>query len=160
MYIWQAVRTLSGRIVARRKPDCSIRLGYASQESWIVYLIDQSSLRRICGPDGSLDFELRTQLGRGVVECALLAMVSAAALSPREAWGLLALVGACVGFMMNSSFEGDDAPLLASLAFSGVAFAVAFSLIRWLGPVFMKAGLKGKDMAKPKRPEMYETNLL
>ncbi|OJJ46752.1 hypothetical protein ASPZODRAFT_166960 [Penicilliopsis zonata CBS 506.65] len=43
------------------------------------------------------------------------------------------------------------------MAFSGIAFAVAYSMIRWLGPVFMKAGLKGKDMAKPRRPEIPET---
>jgi UDP-N-acetylglucosamine--dolichyl-phosphate N-acetylglucosaminephosphotransferase len=27
-------------------------------------------------------------------------------------------------------------------------------MIRWLGPVFIKAGLSGKDMAKPNRPVM------
>ena len=82
-------------------------------------------------------------------------MNAAASLSSQETWRLLVLVGACVGIITNS-FQGDDgAPLLASVAFSGIAFAIAFSLIRWLGPVFMKAGLKGKDMAKPSRPEMY-----
>lgn len=77
-----------------------------------------------------------------------------AALSNRETWRLLVVAGVCVGVMVNS-FEGDGAPLLASVAFSGIAFAVTFSLIRWLGPVFVKAGLKGRDMAKPKKPEMY-----
>jgi len=63
-----------------------------------------------------------------------------------------------MGTMINSFQgygDGDGAPLFASVAFSGVAFAITYSLIRWLGPVFMKAGLKGKDMAKPKKPEMY-----
>lgn len=61
-----------------------------------------------------------------------------------------------MGTMVNSFHgDGDGAPLFASVAFSGVAFVITYSLIRWLGPVFMKAGLKGKDMAKPKKPEMY-----
>lgn len=84
--------------------------------------------------------------------------MSSAALSHRETWSLLALAGACFGAMVNSFQgygDGDGAPLVASVAFSGIAFVVAYSLIRWLGPVFMNAGLKGKDMAKPKKPEMY-----
>jgi UDP-N-acetylglucosamine--dolichyl-phosphate N-acetylglucosaminephosphotransferase len=44
---------------------------------------------------------------------------------------------------------------MASIAMVGNVFAATFSLIVWLGPVFLKAGLKGKDMAKPRRPEMY-----
>lgn len=67
---------------------------------------------------------------------------------------MLILVGASVGILVNT-FQGDGAPLVASTALSGIAFGMAFSLIRWLGPVFLKAGLKGKDMAKPRRPEMY-----
>lgn len=57
--------------------------------------------------------------------------------------------------MLVNTFQGDGAPLVASIAFSGIVFAVTYSLIRWLGPVFIKAGLKGRDMAKPRRPEMY-----
>jgi UDP-N-acetylglucosamine--dolichyl-phosphate N-acetylglucosaminephosphotransferase len=79
----------------------------------------------------------------------------ASSLSRRETWRLLVLAGAGVGIIVNS-FQGDGAPLVASVAFSAVAFALTFGLIRWLGPVFMRAGLKGKDMAKPRRPEMYE----
>lgn len=74
-------------------------------------------------------------------------------LSRNETWRLLLVVGICVGILANS-FQGDGAPLVASIAFSGIAFAVTFTVIRWLVPVFMKAGLKGKDMAKPRRPEM------
>lgn len=44
---------------------------------------------------------------------------------------------------------------MVSLAFSLFAFATTYSLIRWLGPSFIKVGLKGKDMAKAKKPEMY-----
>lgn len=56
--------------------------------------------------------------------------------------------------MIVNTFQGDGEPLIASIAFSGIAYAATFSLIRWLGPVFMKAGLKGKDMAKARKPEM------
>lgn len=76
------------------------------------------------------------------------------ALSNQESWRLLVLVGVCMGVIANS-FQGDGAPLFASVAFSGIAFAIAFCLIRWLGRVFMAAGLKGRDMAKPNKPEMY-----
>lgn len=78
----------------------------------------------------------------------------ACTLSRKETWRLLLLLGICAGILVNS-FQGDGAPLVASIAFSGIAFAVTFALIRWLVPVFMKAGLKGRDMAKPRRPEMY-----
>jgi UDP-N-acetylglucosamine--dolichyl-phosphate N-acetylglucosaminephosphotransferase len=76
-----------------------------------------------------------------------------ATLSRTETWSLLLLVGASFGIIANT-FSGDGEPLIASLAFSGVAFAATYSLIRWLGPVFMRAGLKGKDMAKPRKQEM------
>lgn len=81
-------------------------------------------------------------------------MANSSSLSRQETWRLFVLVGACLGILL-STFQGDGAPLVASLAFSGIAFAVTFSMIRWLGPVFLKAGLKGRDMAKPRRPEMY-----
>ncbi|EAW13989.1 UDP-N-acetylglucosamine--dolichyl-phosphate N-acetylglucosaminephosphotransferase [Aspergillus clavatus NRRL 1] len=81
---------------------------------------------------------------------------SSSSLSRRETWRLLILAGAGLGVIVNS-LQGDGAPLIASIAFSAVAFVVTFSLIRWLGPVFLKAGLKGKDMAKPRRPEIPET---
>ncbi|KAF7595895.1 tunicamycin resistance protein [Aspergillus hancockii] len=82
--------------------------------------------------------------------------MNTSSLSRQETWRLLILGGACAGVLLNT-FQGEGAPLVASLAFSGIVFAVAYSLIRWLGPVFMKAGLKGRDMAKPKRPEIPET---
>ena len=72
-----------------------------------------------------------------------------------ETWSLLTLSAACVGIIVNT-FQGDGEPLIASLAFSGIAFAFTFSLIRWLGDIFIKAGLKGRDMSKLKKVEMYE----
>ncbi|KAL6239260.1 hypothetical protein BDW75DRAFT_199351 [Aspergillus navahoensis] len=77
-------------------------------------------------------------------------------LSRQETWSLLVLAGACLGVLVNT-FEGEGAPLVPSIAFSGIAFAVTFSMIRWLGPVFIRAGLSGKDMAKPNRPVIPET---
>ena len=75
-------------------------------------------------------------------------------LSGAEVWSLLVLSMACVGIIINT-FHGDGEPLIASLAFSGLAFALTFSLIRWLGDVFMKANLKGRDMSKLRSIEMY-----
>lgn len=74
-------------------------------------------------------------------------------LSREEAWSLLTLSAASIGIIANT-FRGDGEPLIASLAFSGIAFAFAYSLIRWLGETFMKANLKGRDMSKVKAVEM------
>lgn len=82
-----------------------------------------------------------------------LEMHASDTLSRAETWHLFILVGAGLGILVNT-FQGDGAPLIASGALSVIAFAITFSMIRWLGPVFIKAGLKGKDMAKPRRPEM------
>ena len=78
----------------------------------------------------------------------------ATTLSGAEAWSLLTLSAACIGIIITN-FHGNSEPLIASLAFSGLAFALTFSLIRRLGDVFMKANLKGRDMSKPKKIEMY-----
>lgn len=74
-------------------------------------------------------------------------------LTRTESWSLLTLSAACLAIIANT-FQGDGEPLIASLAFSGIAFALTFSLIVWLGPAFMKAGLKGTDMSKTKKVEM------
>lgn len=71
----------------------------------------------------------------------------AAILSRSETWGLLTVFGSCIGVLANT-FQDDGAPLVASLAFSGVAFASTYAFVRWSGPSFMKAGLKGKDLGK------------
>jgi len=77
-----------------------------------------------------------------------------AALSRPEAWSLLALTSICFGIIANT-FQGDGEPLIVSLAFSGLAYSATYALIRWLGPTFISAGLKGRDMSKPSRKEMY-----
>jgi UDP-N-acetylglucosamine--dolichyl-phosphate N-acetylglucosaminephosphotransferase len=78
-----------------------------------------------------------------------------AVLSRSEAWSLLALTFVCLGIVANT-FQGDGEPLIVSLAFSGLAYAATYALIRWLGPTFISAGLKGRDMGKPSKKEMYD----
>lgn len=74
-------------------------------------------------------------------------------LSQAETLSLLSLSIACSG-VLASTFKGDGEPLIASLAFSGIAFACTYCLIQWLGPSFIHAGLKGRDMSKSRKPEM------
>ena len=78
------------------------------------------------------------------------------ALSSTEALSLLSLSLACFSIIANT-FHGDGEPLIASLAFSVIAFSSSYAMIRWLGPTFMKAGLKGKDMSKVHKKEIPET---
>lgn len=73
-----------------------------------------------------------------------------------EAVSLSALSLICLGVLINT-FHGDGEPLIASIAFSGIAFALTCYLIPRLGPVFAKAGLRGRDMSKLKKPEMYSS---
>ncbi|KAK4213789.1 glycosyl transferase family 4-domain-containing protein [Rhypophila decipiens] len=80
---------------------------------------------------------------------------SPTSLSRTETLSLLSLTFACVVILTNT-FQGDGEPLIASLALSGLAFAATFAMIRWLGPTFMKAGLKGVDMSKHHRKEIPE----
>lgn len=76
-----------------------------------------------------------------------------AALSRAETLGLLSLTAACSGVLANT-LQGEGEPLIASLSFSGIAFAFTYCLIRWLGNTFIKAGLKGRDMAKTRTTDM------
>ncbi|POS87729.1 UDP-N-acetylglucosamine--dolichyl-phosphate N-acetylglucosaminephosphotransferase [Erysiphe pulchra] len=63
-----------------------------------------------------------------------------------------------VSFIIIANVLRDDSePLIASIAFSIIAFVASYSMIRWLGPTFIKAGLKGVDMSKPHRKEIPET---
>ena len=75
-------------------------------------------------------------------------------LNRTEAWSLFTLFAASVGVIANL-FHGDGEPLIASLAFTGLAFASTYSLIRWLGATFINANLIGRDMSKAKKVEMY-----
>jgi UDP-N-acetylglucosamine--dolichyl-phosphate N-acetylglucosaminephosphotransferase len=68
-------------------------------------------------------------------------------LSRGETLGLVALSLLCATILANA-FQGDGEALVASAALSGLAFAACYAMIRWLGPTFIRAGLKGRDMAK------------
>lgn len=78
-------------------------------------------------------------------------------LSRTEYLSLLSLSVACIGIIANT-FQGDGEPLVASIAFSGLAFSFSYALIRWLGNVFIKAGLKGKDLCKTSTNVMYDNS--
>ena len=78
---------------------------------------------------------------------------SASSLSRTETYSLLTLSICCFAIVANT-FNGEGEPLLASIAFSGIAFALTYACIRWLGETFIQAGLKGRDMAKTRKTEM------
>lgn len=80
---------------------------------------------------------------------------SANTLTRAETLSLAALSIACSAVLANT-LQGDGEPLIACLALSGNAFSLTYSMIRWLGPVFMKAGLKGVDMSKHRKKELPE----
>lgn len=75
-------------------------------------------------------------------------------LSNTESLSLLACSAACFSVLYKSWGE-DGAPLFASLALSGLAFAATYAIIRWTGEAFIKAGRKGKDMSKKVPIEMF-----
>lgn len=75
-------------------------------------------------------------------------------LTAKEVFYLSLVTVTCCGIVAHS-LRGDVEPVLVSVAFSGIAFAFTYSLIRWLGKAFMKAGLKGRDMSKLRKEEMY-----
>ncbi|RYP49455.1 hypothetical protein DL769_011064 [Monosporascus sp. CRB-8-3] len=69
-------------------------------------------------------------------------------LSRTETLNLSGLVVVCAVILARSFENGEGEPLIASLCFSGLAFAASYAMIRWLGPTFVNAGLKGRDMSK------------
>ena len=80
----------------------------------------------------------------------------ATTLTSTETWSLLLVTSASLT-VIASTFQGDGAPLAASLAFSTLAFSMTYAFVRWSGPAFVKAGLKGKDMSKLMPKELYAT---
>jgi UDP-N-acetylglucosamine--dolichyl-phosphate N-acetylglucosaminephosphotransferase len=76
-------------------------------------------------------------------------------LSRPETLTLLSLSAASLAIIANT-FHDDGEPLIASMALSILAFSLCFAMIRWLGPRFMAAGFKGRDMSKHHRPEIPE----
>jgi UDP-N-acetylglucosamine--dolichyl-phosphate N-acetylglucosaminephosphotransferase len=83
-------------------------------------------------------------------------MATPSTLTLTEQITLLTLLLTSLGVLTNT-FSGNGEPLIASLAFSVIAFTATYAMIRWLGPAFMRAGLKGKDLSKAHRPELPET---
>ncbi|KIW91490.1 uncharacterized protein Z519_07456 [Cladophialophora bantiana CBS 173.52] len=81
--------------------------------------------------------------------------MAASTLNPSEKWSLLVAAGASLAVIANT-FQGDGAPLVASLAFSTLAFSMTYAFVRWSGPAFVKAGLKGRDMSKIMPKEIPE----
>lgn len=67
---------------------------------------------------------------------------------------LSTLVGASSGLIYTVG-KGDGEPIIASLGFSGLAFAATYCLICWLGDSFVKVGFKGKDLNKTDGRIMY-----
>ncbi|XDG09075.1 hypothetical protein ABKA04_008690 [Annulohypoxylon sp. FPYF3050] len=68
-------------------------------------------------------------------------------LSNTETLNLSCLTIACAAVLVRT-FDGEGEPLIAVSALSGLAFASTYAMIRWLGPTFIKAGLKGRDLSK------------
>jgi UDP-N-acetylglucosamine--dolichyl-phosphate N-acetylglucosaminephosphotransferase len=75
-------------------------------------------------------------------------------ITPSWYFFLFTLVGACCG-LLYTVFQGDGEPLVASLGFSGIAFAATYCLICWLGDEFKRVGLKGKDIGKTDKRELW-----
>ena len=69
-------------------------------------------------------------------------------LSRTETLNLSGLAVVCAVILARSFENGEGEPLIASLCFSGLAFAASYAMIRWLGRTFVNAGLKGRDMSK------------
>lgn len=78
-------------------------------------------------------------------------------LTSTETYSLLSLSLACLGVLSQTFVGGDGEPVIASIAFSGLAFASCYALIRWLGNAFIRRGFKGKDLCKHKQTELPET---
>ncbi|KAK5105304.1 tunicamycin resistance protein [Lithohypha guttulata] len=76
-------------------------------------------------------------------------------LDRKETWSLLSLFGGSLAVLANT-FQGDGAPVVASIAFSVLAFTVTYAFVRWSGPSFAKAGMKGKDLSKRDAREIPE----
>ncbi|EHK20370.1 UDP-N-acetylglucosamine:dolichyl phosphate N-acetylglucosamine-1-phosphate transferase [Trichoderma virens Gv29-8] len=80
---------------------------------------------------------------------------AATSLSRTETLSLASLSGASLAILANT-FHGDGEPLIASLALSLIAFSLCYAMIRWLGPTFIKAGFRGRDLSKVNGAELPE----
>ncbi|PTB80724.1 hypothetical protein M440DRAFT_1134029, partial [Trichoderma longibrachiatum ATCC 18648] len=80
---------------------------------------------------------------------------SPTSLSRTETLTLASLSAASLAILLNT-LHGDGEPLVASLALSLAAFSLCYAMIRWLGPTFIKAGFRGRDLGKANGPELPE----
>ena len=80
-------------------------------------------------------------------------MAIAQTLSDKEIVNLLLLASVSFGVLLKT-FQGDGQPIVASIAFSAIAFSATYSMIVWLGKAFLAAGLKGQDVSKRRKVEM------
>ncbi|KAF4587275.1 UDP-N-acetylglucosamine-dolichyl-phosphate N-acetylglucosaminephosphotransferase [Ophiocordyceps camponoti-floridani] len=67
---------------------------------------------------------------------------------PPETLTLTALSTTALATLTHAIRTQGEPPLAASFALSLGAFALCYAMIRWLGPTFMRAGLRGRDMGK------------
>ncbi|KKF97258.1 UDP-N-acetylglucosamine--dolichyl-phosphate N-acetylglucosaminephosphotransferase [Ceratocystis platani] len=76
--------------------------------------------------------------------------------SASEKLSLISISFASISVLAHALSQEASEPLLASLALSGLAFVLCYAMIRWLGPTFMKAGFRGRDLCKSQQPEIPE----
>ncbi|KAG6063214.1 hypothetical protein E4U32_001500 [Claviceps aff. humidiphila group G2b] len=81
---------------------------------------------------------------------------SPTALSRQETTTLVLLSGSSLAVLANTLRGDGGAPLIASLALSVAAFSLCYAMIRWLGPTFMRAGFRGRDLSKTTQVELPE----
>ncbi|KAH7198103.1 glycosyl transferase family 4-domain-containing protein [Fusarium flagelliforme] len=84
-----------------------------------------------------------------------MTVTTTTSLSRTEILTLSIISGASCAVLANT-LHGDGEPLIASLALSFLGFSLCFAMIRWLGPTFMRAGFRGRDMSKVQRNEIPE----
>ncbi|PFH59026.1 hypothetical protein XA68_12906 [Ophiocordyceps unilateralis] len=76
-------------------------------------------------------------------------------LSRTETLSLISLSIGSLATIVNT-VRSDGEPLMASAALSVASFALCYAMIRWLGPAFMRAGLRGRDMGKASGGDLPE----
>lgn len=84
-----------------------------------------------------------------------MTVTTTTSLSRTEILTLSLISGASCAVLANT-LHGDGEPLIASLALSFLGFSLCFAMIRWLGPTFMRAGFRGRDLSKVQRNEIPE----
>jgi UDP-N-acetylmuramyl pentapeptide phosphotransferase/UDP-N-acetylglucosamine-1-phosphate transferase len=80
-------------------------------------------------------------------------------LTTTESWTLTTISLAALAVLLTTlqgSVTVPSSPLHASLSLSLLAFSLSYAMIRWLGPSFMRAGLKGRDLSKHHKREIPE----